>query len=361
MNTEKANAQRAVVGRSSLSRRDFLKLGGAGLAGAALLGVAGCGGGSGGGGQGGGTGGGGGEEFSFRLAETHPEGYPTTRADERFAELVRERSDGRINIEVFPNSQLGEEKGVLEQVQLGSIAFTRTSSSPLAEFVDAMGVYSLPYIFDSEEHLWSFLNGENGQAQLEALENGQMKGLAYYGSGARSFYTREREVQSPEDMQGLKIRVQQSQINVDLMDTLGASATPMNFGEVYNALQTGVIDGAENNWPSYDSTNHYEVAPNYTLDKHTRVPEVLLASQQAWDSLSEEDQEIVQQAANDSVSFQREAWDERVQEAQDKIRSAGNNIIEVDTAPWQEAVQPMLENYRDQFGDVLDQIQDAQP
>ena len=359
MDFERSGTRSRAAFRSSLSRRDFLKLGGAGLAGAALLGLSGCG--SGGGGdQGSGTGGGG--EHNFRLAETHPDGYPTTLADERFAELVRERSDGRINIEVFPNAQLGEEKGVLEQVQLGSIAFTRTSASPLAEFSDSMGVYNLPYIFDSDEHLWNFLKSEAGQNQLGSVENARMVGLAYYSSGARSFYTAEREVQGPEDMQGLKIRVQQSQINVDLMNALGASATPMAFGEVYSSLQTGVIDGAENNWPSYESTDHYQVAPNYTLDEHTRVPEVLLASQQAWNQLSADDQEMIRQAAKDSVSFQREAWNERVEQSKETVRSAGNIIIEIpDKTPWQEAVQPMLENYRDQYGDILDQIQQARP
>lgn len=346
--------------RKSISRRDFLKLGGTGLAGATLFGLTACGGGSSGSGGDQESGSGGGQEYSFRLAETHPDGFPHTEADKRFAELVRERSDGRIKIEVFPNSQLGEEAGVLEQVRAGSVEFTRTSSSPLAEFEDSMGVYSLPYIFESDEHMWTFLKGEGGQTILDNLKSAQMKGLAYYSSGARNFYTVDREVHTPEDMQGLQIRVQKNQINIQLMEALGASATPMDFGEVYSALENGVIDGAENNWPSYYSTNHYEVAPNYTLNQHTRVPDLLLASQQTWDQLNENDQEIVQQAASDSVPFLREAWDQEVNEAQEAIREAGNNIIEVsDLSPWQEAVQPMLDNYRDQYGDILDQIESA--
>ena len=341
----------------TISRRQFLRVGGAGLAGAALLGVAGCGG---GGGEGGGTGGG--QSYNFRLAETHPEDYPTTRADKRFAELVGERSNGRINIEVFPGSQLGEEASAIEQVQTGSLELTRVSTSPMAEFASSLEVFSLPYIFDSSEHMWAFLQSDNGQALLDQLSDSGFKGLAYYDSGARSFYTADREVATPEDLQGLKIRVQQSDVNSALMDAFGASATPMDFGEVYSALQNGVVGGAENNWPSYLSTSHYEVAPNYTLDEHTRVPEVLVMNQDTWDQLSEEDQQIVQEAATESVEYQREQWDQTVQEAKDELESEGVNVIPVeDKEPWREAARPVIESRRDEFGDVLDQIEAAKP
>jgi tripartite ATP-independent transporter DctP family solute receptor len=320
--------------------------------------VAGCGArGSGGGGEQGG--GGEGQQLKFRLAETHPEDYPTTLADEEFAKLVGERSDGRITVDVFPSAQLGEEAAVLEQVQLGAIEFTRTSASPLAEFSKPMGVFNLPYIFESEEHKWKFLESEEGQALLDSLEEARMHGLAYYDSGARNFYTKE-EVRTPEDMKGLKIRVQKSEINVALMKALGASATPMDFGEVYSALQTGVIDGAENNWPSYESTSHYEVANNYTINEHTRVPEVLLASQQTWDSLSPEDQELIQKAAQDSVAVQRREWDKAVEEARQAVTKEDANIIEVqDLSPWQEKVQPLIDDYRDEYGETLDAIEAA--
>ena len=339
----------------TISRRQFLKVGGAGLAGAALLGVAGCGG-------GGGDGEGGGQSYNFRLAETHPEDYPTTRADQRFAELVGERSDGRINIEVFPGAQLGEEASAIEQVQTGSLELTRVSTSPMAEFAPSLEVFSLPYIFDSSEHMWAFLQSDNGQAMLDQLSDSGFKGLAYYDSGARSFYTADREVTTPEDLQGLKIRVQQSDINVALMEAFGASATPMDFGEVYSALQTGVVGGAENNWPSYLSTSHYEVAPNYTLDEHTRVPEIIVMNQGTWDQLSEEDKQIIQEAAAESVEYQRGQWDETVQEAKNELEDEGVNVIPVeDKEPWREAAQPVIERYGEEFNDVLDQIEAARP
>lgn len=338
-----------------VSRRQFLKIGGAGLAGAALLGVAGCGG-------GGGGGAGGEQSYNFRLAETHPEDYPTTRADKRFAKLVGERSDGRINIEVFPGSQLGEEASAIEQVQTGSLELTRVSTSPMAEFTPSLEVFSLPYIFDSSEHMWSFLQSEDGQSLLDQLSDSGFKGLAYYDSGARSFYTANREVTTPEDLQGLKIRVQQSEINSALMEAFGASATPMDFGEVYSALQTGVVDGAENNWPSYLSTSHYEVAPNYTLDEHTRIPEIIVMNQGTWDELSDEDKQIIQDAATESVEYQREQWDQEVQKAKDKLASEGVNVIPVeDKEPWREAAQPVIESNQEKFGDVLDQIEAAKP
>ena len=318
--------------------------------------VAGCG--ARGGEQGGGQGGEG-QQLNLRLAETHPDDYPTTLADREFANLVRERSEGRINIEVYPNAQLGEEASVLEQVQLGAIELTRTSASPLAEFAKPMGVFNLPYIFDNEEHKWRFLESEEGQALLDRLQESRMQGLAYYDSGARSFYTKG-EVRTPDDMQGLKIRVQKSEINVALMEAFGASATPMDFGEVYSALQTGVIDGAENNLPSYASTNHFEVAQNYTLNEHTRIPEVLLMSKQTWDSLSPEDQELMRTAAQDSVAVQREEWNRAVEEARRTVEQEGANIIEVeDLAPWRERVQPLIDDYRDEHGDTLDAIEAA--
>lgn len=341
-----------VFGNMALSRQEFLRAGGAGLVGIAVGGFAGCG-------DGEEAGGG---EYNFRLGETHPEDYPTTRADERFAELVRERSNGRINITVHANAQLGEEAAVIEQVQTGAIELTRTSSSPMAEFASSMGAFSLPHIFDSSEHMWAFLQGEGGKSLLDEMSSAGFKGLAYYDSGARSFYTRERVVQSPEDMNGLKIRVQKSDINVDFINALGASATPMDFSEVYSALQNGVIDGAENNWPSYLSTSHYEVAPNYTLDQHTRVPEVLVMNQSQWEELSEEDQQIVQEAASESVEYQREQWDKEVQQAMDEIRSVDTQITEVDDlTAWRAAVEPVIAEYREEYGDVLDQIESATP
>lgn len=297
--------------------------------------------------------------YTFRLAESHPADYPTTLGDKKFAELVNQKTNGRIKIEVFPSSQLGEEKAVIEQVQLGAIEFTRVSTGPLAEFNKAFGVFSLPYIFENEEHEWNFLNGPDAQKLLEGLSDSKFMGLSYYDSGARSFYTR-KPVTSIEDLKGMKIRVIQNKVNIDLMQALGASATPMPYGDVFNALQTGVIDGAENNWPSFYTSKHYEQAKNFIMDAHQRVPEVLMASKVTWDKLSDADKQAIKEAAMESVAYQREQWKKFEKEAEDKVRAAGVTVTDIsDLKPWQEAVKPMIEKYRSEYKEVLDAIEKA--
>ncbi|WP_281883500.1 TRAP transporter substrate-binding protein [Paenibacillus sp. YYML68] len=297
--------------------------------------------------------------YTFRLAESHPPDYPTTLGDKKFAELVNERSAGRIKVDVFPSSQLGEEKAVIEQVQLGAIEMTRVSSGAMAGFNKEYGVFSLPYIFDNEQHMWKFLTGAEGERLLDSLQSSKMKGLAYFEPGARSFYTKS-PVTKLEDLKGLKIRVIQNQVNVDIMKALGASATPMAYGEVFSALQTGVIDGAENNYPSYFSSKHYEVAKNYIVDQHQRVPEVLLISKTTWDKLSDEDKKLLKQAALDSVAYQREQWKKYEKESEDKVRAAGSVITKVeDIKPWQDAVKPVIDKYRADYKNVLDAIEAA--
>jgi len=299
------------------------------------------------------------QSYSFRLAETHPPDYPTTLGDKKFAELVNEKSGGRIKIDVFPSAQLGEEKAVIEQVQLGAIEFTRVSSGALAGFNKDYGVFSLPYIFDSQEHMWNFLKGEAGEKLLESLESSKMKGLTYFDPGSRSFYTKE-PVTKIEDLKGKKIRVIQNQVNVDLMEALGASATPMPYGDVFSAIQTGVIDGAENNYPSYYSSKHYEVAKYFLVDQHQRVPEVLLVSTATWEKLSPEDQKILKEAALESVAYQIEEWNKYEKESEEKVKAAGSVITQVtDLTPWKEAVKPVIEKYRPEFGATLEAIEKA--
>jgi len=300
-----------------------------------------------------------GPRYTFRLAETHPAEYPTTLGDRKFAELVNERTNGRITIDVFPSAQLGEERAAIEQVQLGAIEFTRVSTGPMAEFNQDFGVFSLPYIFDDDDHVWRFLLSDAGDALLDSLQGSGFQGLAWYSSGSRNFYS-SKPLNSIEDLKGMKIRVQENQVNIALMDALGASATPMPYGEVYSSLQTGVIDAAENNFPSYYSSGHYEVAPYMILDGHQRVPEVLIVSKTVWDKLSKEDQEIIRQSAIDSIAYQREKWAEYEKESETMVRAAGSVITEVtDIKPWQEAVKPVIDQYRDKYADILAAIDAA--
>ncbi len=297
--------------------------------------------------------------YTFRLAETHPPDYPTTMGDKKFAELVGQKTNGRIKIDVFPSAQLGEEKAVIEQVQLGAIEFTRVSSGPLAEFNKALGVFSLPYIFDNEQHEWKFLQSADGTKLLDGLSASKMIGLAYYDSGARHFYSR-KPLNSIADVKGQKIRVIQNKVNIDLISALGASATPMPYGDVFSSLQTGVIDAAENNWPSYDTSNHYQVAKTIILDGHQRVPEVLMVSKVTWDKLSDEDKKAIKDAAAESVSYQREQWKAFEKKSEDKVRAAGVTVVEVkDLKPWQDAVKPVIDKYRGEFKEQLDAIDKA--
>ena len=298
-------------------------------------------------------------KYSFRLAEAHPADYPTTLGDKKFAELVNERSKGRIQIKVFDSAQLGDEKSVIQQIQMGSIEFTRISTGTLAEFNKQFGVFSLPYIFNNEEHEWKFLNSDYGRQMLGNLEKSKMMGLAYYSSGSRSFYTKN-PVKAPEDLKGMKIRVIQNAINVDLMRAFGASATPMPYGEVFSALQTGVIDGAENNPPSYLTANHYQAVKNYVLDSHQMVPEVLMISKATWDKLPEEDRALIKQAAQDSVQFQKDAWNKFEKDALAKLIQNGVVVTEIkDVKPWKEAAKPVIEKYGTEYKAELEAIEKA--
>ncbi len=193
----------------------------------------------------------------LRLAETHPKGYPTELGDEEFARLVKERSGGRIVIEVYPGSQLGEEKAVIEQVQFGAIDLTRVSISPLASFVPKLNAFQMPYLYRDSDHMWKVLKGDIGKELLASLEPFGFIGLGWFDGGARSFYNSKKPVRTPADLKGLKIRVQESELMMGLVRAFGAVPTPMPYGEVYSGLQTGVIDGAENNPPSYFSASHY--------------------------------------------------------------------------------------------------------
>ena len=302
------------------------------------------------------------QEITLRAADNQPEDYPTVVGLRAMADYLNENSDGRIQMEVFAGGQLGDERSTIEQAQLGVIDIVRTSTSPVGEFYTPMGVYSLPYIFRDEEHFVNVLQGEVGEELLAGLEEADLVGLAYYDSGSRNFYTTDTPIRSVEDLQGLRIRTQQSQVVLDMMELLGAEPVPMAFGEVYSSLQTGVIDGAENNFPSYGpfGVRHYEVAPYYTLDGHARVPEVVMISKATWDGLSPEDQALVREAAQASVPVEFEAWADLVEESRQAVVEAGSEIIEVDTQPFQDAVQPLYDQYGAEYGDLVQRILDTQ-
>lgn len=285
-------------------------------------------------------------EITLRSSDTHPEGYPTVVAVQAMGEMLEERSGGRLCIEVFHSAQLGEEKDTIEQTQFGVIDMNRVSLGPFNNIIEETQIPSLPYIFRSVEHMHKVMDGPVGEQILASFSDHDLVGLGFFDGGSRSFYNSQKPINSIADLAGMKFRVMQSDMFVDMVSALGANATPMPYGEVYSSIQTGVIDGAENNWPSYDSSGHFEVAKYYTLDQHLIVPEVLVMAKSSFDKLSAEDQALVRQAAKDAVPVMRELWAARELESEARVREAGVEIVtDIDKTPFIEAMVPVYEKY----------------
>ncbi len=275
--------------------------------------------------------------------------------------LIEERSKGRHSLKMFPSSQLGQEKDTIEQTKLGAIDLNRVNMGPFNNIVPETVVPSMPFVFRSVEHMRKVMDGPVGDDILKAFEAHGFIGLAFYDSGARSFYNSKKPIKTVDDLKGMKIRVQQSDLFVDTMRALGANATPMPFGEVYTSLKTGVIDGAENNWPSYESTKHFEVAKFYSVNEHSMSPEVLVMSKRSWDALNAEDQAIIRTAAKDSVKVMRDLWDAREKSAREKVIAGGAQINTVDKVPFIDAMRPVYEKYLkdEKLRALLKRIQDT--
>jgi tripartite ATP-independent transporter DctP family solute receptor len=272
--------------------------------------------------------------------------HPVHHALVRFADEVAARSGGTMRVDVYPAEQLGSERELLELLQIGSLAITKVSASVLESFAPAYQVFSLPYLFRDEDHLWRVLEGAVGRDLLLAAEPYRLRGLAYYDAGARSFYTRDRPVLQPSDLGGLKIRTQESATMMRAVRELGGSATPISWGELYTALQQGVVDGAENNPPSFHLSRHYEVCRHYALDEHTLVPDVLVIGTRTWQRLDEAQRMILQEAAVASVELQRRLWSEATTEALRAVASAGVQIHRPDKGPFAARVAGLIEDYR---------------
>ena len=285
------------------------------------------------------------QTITLRSTDIHPDGYPTIEAVKHMGKLLEERSKGRIKINVFHSAQLGQEKDTIEQTRFGVIDMNRINMAPFNNLIPATNVPSLPFIFRSVEHMRKVMDGPIGDNLLKEFEKHDLVGLAFYDSGSRSFYNSKRPINTPADMKGMKIRVQQSDMFVSLVSALGANATPMNFGEVYSGLQTGVIDGAENNWPSYESTKHYEVAKFYSQTEHSLSPEVLVMSKKSFDKLSAEDKALVRAAAKESVAKMRELWDAREKASEAKVKAGGAVVNAVEKQPFIDAMKPVYDKF----------------
>lgn len=281
----------------------------------------------------------------LRSSDTHPDGYPTVEAVKAFGELLSQKTDGRYSVEVFHSAQLGQEADTIEQTQFGVIDLNRISIGAFGTQVPEATVTQLPYIFRSADHFHAVLDGPIGEEILASFEAVDLIALAFYDGGARSFYNTSKPINSPADMVGMKFRVMGSDIFVDMVAAFGGNATPMPYGEVYSSLQSGIIDGAENNYPSFDTAGHAEVAKFYSLNEHLMVPEVLVISKIVWDGLTAEDQALFREAAKESVAKQRELWRAKEVESKAKVEALGAVINEVDKAPFIEAMKPVYEKY----------------
>ncbi|MEO0972211.1 MAG: TRAP transporter substrate-binding protein [Pseudomonadota bacterium] len=279
-------------------------------------------------------------------ADSQPEDYPTTQGLHAIDRLLDARTDGEMRVRVYPGGQLGAEKDTLEIAVFGGLDLTRVNLAPINSIVPDSTVLALPFLFRSIAHSRATFDGALGRRLLEAMTPHGLRGMCYYDSGARSFYNTKRAIVVPEDLAGLKIRVPKSDIYVAMIQALGANPTPIPYGEVYQSLVQGVVDGAENNYPTYEGSRHFEAAQHFSLTGHVMAPEVLVASRRSWDRLSSDEQAHLQQAASDSVPVMRELWDARVDTARQRIADAGVQVIEaVDHGAFAEKMQPVWDRF----------------
>jgi len=282
----------------------------------------------------------------LKLAHVLDINHPVHKGMVYMADKVAETSSGKMRVDIYPGGQLGAERDLIELLQIGSLAMTKVSTAPLEAFVPEMKIFGIPYVFRDDEHRWRILNGEIGKKLLLSGEKYFLRGMCYYDAGSRSFYTKDKPINSPADLKGMKIRVMKSITSVEMVQSLGGSATPIPWGELYTALQQGVVDGAENNPPSFYLSRHYEVCKYYSLDEHTSVPDILLMSTVVWNSLSPQEQEWLQSAVDQSVEYQKMLWKESSDEALREVQKAGVEIIHPDKSPFRESVKEMHESYR---------------
>lgn len=287
------------------------------------------------------------EQKELKLAHGLPTDHPVHKAMEFMGQRVRELSEGKLDVAIYPSEQLGSEQQCVELVQLGSLAITKVSAAVMESFVEDYKVLGLPYIFKSKEHAFHVFDSDIGDDLLLSSSDKWIRGLTFYDAGSRSFYIKDKPINHPDDLAGLKLRVMPSITAVGMVRALGGSPTPISWGELYTALQSGVVDGAENNPPSLYTSRHYEVCKYYSLDEHTTIPDVLVISQVIWDKLSDEERDWIQQAADESAVLQRKLWAESEEESLAEVQKAGVVINHPDKEPFIEKVQPFLETYRD--------------
>ncbi|MDG2279012.1 MAG: TRAP transporter substrate-binding protein [Flavicella sp.] len=286
------------------------------------------------------------------LGHTLPQKHPVHKGVLEFKKALETKSKGTLKVKIFPDAQLGSEREVLELLQIGSVAATKVSAATLSNFVPEYHLLGIPYLFRDKTHQFSVLEGEIGKSILEKGSKFWLRGLCYYDAGSRSFYTSEKAIRTPDDLKGLKIRVMNNQMAINMINAMGGSATPLSYSELYTAIQQGVVDGAENNPPSFVSSNHYEISKYYTLDQHSSIPDVLLIGTKYWEKLSEEEKIWVQEAANESSKAQKVFWNESVNKSMKIATKAGVEIIIPEKPLFAEKSKSVLEEFVEEYPEM---------
>lgn len=298
-------------------------------------------------------------EYVFSYAENQTNDYPTTMGGMYFAALVEERTQGRIRIQVHAEGELGSETEVIRQMRYGGIDFARISIAQISDYIPEMNVLQLPYLYEDADHMWRVLDGEIGERFLGYPEQYDLIGLSWYDAGARNIYCSTKPVRALEDIQGMRIRVQEAEMMSEMMKALGAAPVQIPYDRVYEALERKQVDGAENNWSSYEAMQHYEVAKYYTVDEHIRIPEMQICAKHTWEQLSEEDRQIILECARESALYERMLWTEHERRARE---TAQQNHVEEITLPTEEkkkfqaAMEPIYEQYYENYRDDIAQI-----
>src|SRR6185503_2395731 len=300
----------------------------------------------------------------LKASDVHPEGYPTVAAVESMGKTLEKATNGRVTVQMFPSMQLGGEKEAIEQAQVGAIALARVSVGALGPVVDQLNVFNLPYVFRNTEHMRKVIDGPIGQELLDKVTNSGkgLVGLCWMDAGARNFYDTKKPIKNIADLKGQKIRVMGNPMFVAMANAMGANGVPLGYDQVFTSLQTGVIDGAENNPPSFVFDNHYQVAKSYTIDEHLIVPEMLVMSKKIFDSMSKDEQAAVKKAAREAQMEERKLWEKYEADAMEKAKKTGIQIIQVsdaDKKKFQEAVKPVWDKYGPKYAAMIKRIQDT--
>jgi tripartite ATP-independent transporter DctP family solute receptor len=300
---------------------------------------------------------------TFKVSDVHPPGYPTVVAVENLGKKLQAATNGRLGVQTFASMQLGGEKEAIEQAQVGALQMARVSVGAIGPVIDDLNVFNLPFLFRNTAHMQKVIDGAIGTELLDkvtANDKAGLVGLCWMDAGARSFYNTKHPIKSIADLKGLKVRVIGNPMFIDMANALGANGVAMGYDQVFSALQTGVIDGAENNPPSFVFDNHYQVAKNYTLTEHLIVPEVLVFSKRTWDSLSKDDQALLKKTAREAQAEERVLWAAYEKQAMEKARANGVQVVEtIDKQPFQDAVKPVWDKYGPRFAELIKRVQAA--